>query len=211
MRSTAYWRQTQPPAAAAEVSGARPCMSHARTSTASAAPCANRTLRTRPLLLCAATLHAPPPPAGVVQVLPSLLAFDPASAGLPPFRDVIAGVIPLEEPISIKGTVVKGFGRGSKARGLMLAAVLAGAAPACDGSDSNVTDSAPTAAAAAAVADDAPGTVDTHQELGIPTANVDSDGLRHSIGEAVTGIYAGWASVGSSSDVHKMVRVPRAL
>jgi riboflavin kinase len=39
------------------------------------------------------------------------------------------------------------------------------------------------------------------QELGIPTANVDADSLRHSIAEAVTGIYCGWASVGSSSEV----------
>jgi hypothetical protein len=39
------------------------------------------------------------------------------------------------------------------------------------------------------------------QELGIPTANVDADSLRHSIAEAVTGIYCGWASIGDSSEV----------
>lgn len=39
------------------------------------------------------------------------------------------------------------------------------------------------------------------QELGIPTANVDADALRHSLAEAVTGIYCGWASIGSSGQV----------
>lgn len=39
------------------------------------------------------------------------------------------------------------------------------------------------------------------QELGIPTANVDSDSLRSSLAEAVTGIYAGWASIGDSAEV----------
>jgi hypothetical protein len=39
------------------------------------------------------------------------------------------------------------------------------------------------------------------QELGIPTANVDADALRHSLAEAVTGIYCGWASIGNSSQV----------
>ncbi|KAF8063703.1 hypothetical protein HT031_003558 [Scenedesmus sp. PABB004] len=92
---------------------------------------------------------------GVAQVLPSLLAFEPARYGLPPFGDVIAGVIPLDRPLPIKGPVVKGFGRGSK-------------------------------------------------ELGIPTANVDADALRGTIAEAVTGIYCGFASVGTSADVHPM-------
>ncbi|WIA22630.1 hypothetical protein OEZ86_009609 [Tetradesmus obliquus] len=93
---------------------------------------------------------------GVVQVLPSLLAFDPTIYGLPPFGDLVEGVIPLDPVFTISGTVVKGFGRGSK-------------------------------------------------ELGIPTANVDADSLRHSIAEAVTGIYCGWASIGDSSEVYKMV------
>jgi len=39
------------------------------------------------------------------------------------------------------------------------------------------------------------------QELGIPTANVDADALRHSLAEAVTGIYCGWASIGDSGQV----------
>lgn len=39
------------------------------------------------------------------------------------------------------------------------------------------------------------------QELGIPTANVDADALRQSLAEAVTGIYCGWASIGSSGQV----------
>lgn len=43
------------------------------------------------------------------------------------------------------------------------------------------------------------------KELGIPTANIDSDSLRHTLAEAVTGIYAGWASVQGVEGVHKMV------
>jgi riboflavin kinase len=54
--------------------------------------------------------------AGVVQVLPSLLAFDPAVYGLPPFGDLVEGVIPLDPVFTISGKVVKGFGRGSKVR-----------------------------------------------------------------------------------------------
>lgn len=42
------------------------------------------------------------------------------------------------------------------------------------------------------------------KELGIPTANVDADALRHSLAEAVTGIYCGWASIGDSGQVYKM-------
>lgn len=53
-------------------------------------------------------------PAGVRQVLPSLLAFDPTVYGLPAFHDVVEGVIPMEPVLMLKGTVVKGFGRGSK-------------------------------------------------------------------------------------------------
>lgn len=56
-------------------------------------------------------------PAGVIQLLPSLLAFDPASLGVPPFADTVCGLTPLEQPLLIKGTVVKGFGRGSRVRG----------------------------------------------------------------------------------------------
>jgi hypothetical protein len=72
---------------------------------------------------------------GLVAVLPSLLAFDAPRFGLPPFADVVGGVIPLEEPFRISGAVVKGFGRGSKARSLGRApdpgsgALAAGAAP----------------------------------------------------------------------------------
>jgi hypothetical protein len=43
------------------------------------------------------------------------------------------------------------------------------------------------------------------QDLGIPTANVDSDSLRACLAEAVTGIYTGWASVGSCPTAYKMV------
>ncbi|GAX76805.1 hypothetical protein CEUSTIGMA_g4251.t1 [Chlamydomonas eustigma] len=41
------------------------------------------------------------------------------------------------------------------------------------------------------------------KELGIPTANVDSDSLHTSLSEAVTGVYAGWVSIGASPDVYK--------
>jgi riboflavin kinase len=51
---------------------------------------------------------------GVVEVLPSLLAWDATRYGLPPFKDLVKSVIPLDHPFCIKGTVVKGFGRGSK-------------------------------------------------------------------------------------------------
>ena len=62
----------------------------------------------------------------------------------------------MEPPWQLKGTVVKGFGRGSK-------------------------------------------------ELGIPTANLDSASLQSALAEAVTGIYCGWSSVGSSHEVYPMV------
>uniref|UniRef100_A0A7S3VJV5 riboflavin kinase n=2 Tax=Dunaliella tertiolecta TaxID=3047 RepID=A0A7S3VJV5_DUNTE len=94
---------------------------------------------------------------GLVDIVPSLLAFEPQRYGLPPFDDLIGGTIPMvDDPIYIKGEVVAGFGRGSK-------------------------------------------------ELGIPTANVASEALRVALSEAVTGIYAGFASVGSDPTPHKMV------
>lgn len=43
------------------------------------------------------------------------------------------------------------------------------------------------------------------QELGIPTANVASEALRVALAEAVTGIYAGWCTVGADPQPHKMV------
>lgn len=54
------------------------------------------------------------PAVGVVEVLPSLLAWDATRYGLPAFQDLVASVIPLDPPFNIKGKVVKGFGRGSK-------------------------------------------------------------------------------------------------
>lgn len=92
---------------------------------------------------------------GVVEVLPSLLAWEATKYGLPAFSDLVESVIPLDHPFHIRGKVVKGFGRGSK-------------------------------------------------ELGIPTANVDADALRTSLAEAVTGIYCGWAGIGSSAQVYPM-------
>ena len=41
------------------------------------------------------------------------------------------------------------------------------------------------------------------RELGIPTANLDDASLKSSLAEAVTGIYSGFASIGSSPAVHK--------
>lgn len=43
------------------------------------------------------------------------------------------------------------------------------------------------------------------KELGIPTANLDAASLQGALAEAVTGIYLGWASVGASKQVYKMV------
>jgi FAD synthase len=43
------------------------------------------------------------------------------------------------------------------------------------------------------------------RELGIPTANLDPLSFREVLAEAVTGIYAGWASVGPSAAVYPMV------
>jgi FAD synthase len=43
------------------------------------------------------------------------------------------------------------------------------------------------------------------QELGVPTANICSQAIGSVLSEAVTGIYYGWASVGTKSEVHKMV------
>ncbi|GAB4824069.1 hypothetical protein N2152v2_011115 [Parachlorella kessleri] len=92
---------------------------------------------------------------GCVSLLPSLLDFRPELYGLPPFEDYVGETIPMQPVWRIKGTVVKGFGRGSK-------------------------------------------------QLGIPTANLEPASLQGALADAVTGIYAGWASVGSSPAVYKM-------
>lgn len=55
-------------------------------------------------------------PAGVVEMLPSLLDFRPEAYGLPPFEDRVCGALLLDPVWRMKGTVVKGFGRGSKVR-----------------------------------------------------------------------------------------------
>ena len=38
--------------------------------------------------------------------------------GLPPFTDFIQGAVPMQPPWTMQGTVVKGFGRGSKDLGI---------------------------------------------------------------------------------------------
>jgi riboflavin kinase len=43
------------------------------------------------------------------------------------------------------------------------------------------------------------------RELGIPTANVEPGAVAEALAEAVTGIYAGWASVGATPEVVPMV------
>jgi riboflavin kinase len=65
----------------------------------------------------------------------------------------VGDTVPLHPLLRIRGTVVKGFGHGSR-------------------------------------------------QLGIPTANIDADSLRTVLAEAVTGIFAGWASVGDSAEVY---------
>jgi riboflavin kinase len=113
----------------------------------------------------------------VVEVLPSLLAWDPPRYGLPPFSDVIASVIPVTPVFYIKGTVVKGFGRGSKVcvsqagGAARLLSVLQQHRPSCPLSRLQQQTN-----------------TRTTQELGIPTANVDADALRSSLAEAVTGV-----------------------
>jgi FAD synthase len=43
------------------------------------------------------------------------------------------------------------------------------------------------------------------QELGVPTANLSEESIGAALGAAVTGIYYGWASLGTSASVHQMV------
>ena len=43
------------------------------------------------------------------------------------------------------------------------------------------------------------------KELGIPTANLDAEHLGKALDDLPSGIYFGWASVGGSDEVHKMV------
>ena len=59
---------------------------------------------------------------GCCEVLPSLFDFRPERYGLPAFEDLIrtahGNVIAVEPHWAIRGTVVKGFGRGSKELGI---------------------------------------------------------------------------------------------
>ena len=56
--------------------------------------------------------------AGCTELLPSLLSFAPERYGLPAFTDTVQDTVPLEPPWHLAGTVVKGFGRGSKELGI---------------------------------------------------------------------------------------------
>lgn len=49
-----------------------------------------------------------------LEVLPSLMDFDPTKYGFPPFSDLIQNVIKMNPLIFLSGTVVKGFGRGAR-------------------------------------------------------------------------------------------------
>ena len=59
---------------------------------------------------------------GCCEVLPSLFDFRPERYGLPAFEDLIrtphGTVIAVEPHWTLRGTVVKGFGRGSKELGI---------------------------------------------------------------------------------------------
>ena len=59
---------------------------------------------------------------GCCEVLPSLFDFRPERYGLPAFEDLIrtphGTVIAVEPHWALRGTVVKGFGRGSKELGI---------------------------------------------------------------------------------------------
>ena len=61
-------------------------------------------------------------PPGCREVLPSLFDFRPERYGLPAFEDLIrtphGTVIAVEPHWTLRGTVVKGFGRGSKELGI---------------------------------------------------------------------------------------------
>lgn len=60
---------------------------------------------------------------GCAEHLASLLEFRPEKYGLPPFTDYIGDVTPLDPAWTLKGSVVKGFGRGSKVLGIPTANV----------------------------------------------------------------------------------------
>lgn len=51
-------------------------------------------------------------------MLQSLLDFRPETYGLPPFDDLVSGVVPLHPEWQLKGEVIKGFGRGSRELGI---------------------------------------------------------------------------------------------
>ncbi len=56
--------------------------------------------------------------AGCCAILPSLLDFRPELYGLPPFDDLVGETVPVQPVWRIRGTVVKGFGRGSRELGI---------------------------------------------------------------------------------------------
>ena len=48
----------------------------------------------------------------------SLLDLPMQDLGLPPFTDFIEGAVPMQPPWTMQGSVVRGFGRGSKDLGI---------------------------------------------------------------------------------------------
>eukprot|EP00798_Chlamydomonas_sp_ICE-L_P013725 gene13725-19623_t len=141
--------------------------------------------------------------AGVCESIPSLLAFNPETYGLPPFDDLVhPGVIPIDHPIIIKGTVVRGLGRGSKDLGIptanvdssSLAQTLAGAVTGIYSGWVSLADSEtiPDASAGRSLDGDL-------LRLGVlGRFRDDSSLLAQALAEAVTGISSGWVSLANS-------------
>ena len=145
---------------------------------------------------------------GAVLTLTSLLDFLPEDFGLPRFDDLVCGTVPLLPPWELRGTVVKGFGRGSKVLGIPTAnldpAALkaratrmhAGRCAQCP-----VPNSDPWLHAAGLGARVT--RVPIFALLGTSLSGLAcrlTQGTE--VGDAVCGIYYGVASVGTSEDVH---------
>ncbi|EFJ52248.1 hypothetical protein VOLCADRAFT_103251 [Volvox carteri f. nagariensis] len=141
---------------------------------------------------------------GVVEVLPSLLAFSPAAYGLPPFTDLLPPPTPAppaaspSAPRGPEGPLDEADGAPVRIGGHLGDAVIPmdrvirirGKVVKGFGRGSKVKQWALGGEGA---------------DLGIPTANVDPEAVAAALAEAVTGIYAGWARVGNRPEVHKTV------